>query len=386
MKLLKKIKVDSWFFLAFLLFIISNPGYIWHTHILAIAVFIFFGVLYIKKEIKAPSLSLGLLFLLIYSYFILSTDASVIGMIVMAPVVLLFFLDKKALCGLIDSYSLLLALLLVPSILQFVLVNYFDISFPYYTISPYDTGGRDFDYRLYWFFVQDDRTTLFIPRFYSYFDEPGVLGTLATIILYTRKYNLREKENLIIFIGGLLTLSFFFIIMSLVYLALFTEKKKYGFIGLIVVLLAYLYLQTNPLFEGFLNRFTIEDGRIAGDHRVSEDFNYWYYHSFISSPDFWFGAGDGTAAIRDEGGSSYAHIIVDYGVVFFVIYIATLILYAIRKIGPNKYFFIWLLPFVGCMYQRPFILHIEYVFFWLAPIYYLSCTMKQKIVTKRNVN
>ncbi len=39
-------------------------------------------------------------------------------------------------------------------------------------------------------------------RFYSMFDEPGVLGTLSAFVLFANKYDFKRKSNLIILIGA----------------------------------------------------------------------------------------------------------------------------------------------------------------------------------------
>ena len=47
-------------------------------------------------------------------------------------------------------------------------------------------------------------------RFYSVFDEPGVLGTLSSFILFGNRYNFKQWQNVVILIGGYLHIQWLF--------------------------------------------------------------------------------------------------------------------------------------------------------------------------------
>lgn len=52
-------------------------------------------------------------------------------------------------------------------------------------------------------------------RFYSVFDEPGVLGTLSAFILFGNRYNFKQWQNIAILAGGIFTYSMAFYVMFL---------------------------------------------------------------------------------------------------------------------------------------------------------------------------
>lgn len=63
-------------------------------------------------------------------------------------------------------------------------------------------------------------------RFASIFNEPGYLGTILGLLLLLDGFDLRDKKNLVLFIGGMLTLSVAFYVFALLGLLAYSIKKK----------------------------------------------------------------------------------------------------------------------------------------------------------------
>lgn len=96
------------------------------------------------------------------------------------------------------------------SIIQFILVQILGISMPAKSIQPLNKA-KQASYLAYTFYVTTNQWGAdILPRFFGYYDEPGVVGTLSGLILMTRKFNLKKLINIPIFIGGLLSFSLFF--------------------------------------------------------------------------------------------------------------------------------------------------------------------------------
>jgi predicted RNA-binding protein with RPS1 domain len=76
---------------------------------------------------------------------------------------------------------------------------------------------KDFLYKQYPFLVMPNEViNVEFPRFYGVFDEPGVIGTFAGIMLFAERYNLKKISNIILFVSGVFSFSLFFILLSAV--------------------------------------------------------------------------------------------------------------------------------------------------------------------------
>lgn len=359
---------------AFLMFLCANPYFLWHTPLVSVALTLLCIVSFNYYTVKRDFILFGGLFFLIYAYYVVRSDFSFFGSLSVLFIVPFFFFKTDYVEDLYNKFILVLAALLIPSIIQYVLCTFVGISFGYRIVPPYELEKLEM-YRQYLFFVETDQFRL-MPRFFAYFDEPGVLGTISGMILLSQKFNLKKWYNVVLLIAGILSISMAFFIFAFAGLLLGRYKYKWvvviGVIGLVITLSQIDYLE--PLFM----RFTIEDNQLAGDNRTSDFFDQWF-SSFMQTPDVWTGKGRGYAAYINEGGSSYKNIIVDYGIIFFIIYITTFGLKALKEIGKSREVLLWMVLFLGCMYQRPSINRPEYVFVWLASIYFLAnIKMKNK--------
>lgn len=352
---------------AILLFLCANPYFLWHTPLVSVALGLLCIVSFRYYSFKQEYFLLGTLFFIIYLTYVIKSEFSFWGAMSVILIVPFFFMKAGYVEVVYDKFIVVLAILLIPSILQYFLNTFIGIPFPYKIIPPYEELKPEM-YHQYTFFVVNDQLRL-LPRFFSYFDEPGVIGTLCGMILLSKKFNLSHWSSVVLLISGILSLSLAFFVFVAVGVLILDYKHKFwvvlGLISLVVVLSQIEYL------EPFFMRFAFEDNQLIGDNRTTDSFNTWFAN-FMNSSDVWLGKGRGYAAYMNEGGSSYKNLIVDYGIIFFIFYILIFCFKAIKKIGLSREFFLWIALFGGCMYQRPSINRPEYVFVWLAAIYLLS--------------
>ena len=160
--------------------------------------------------------------------------------------------------------------------------------------------------------------------------------------------------------------------MIVIYVILFA-KIRYKVITTVLVALAVYLWQENEILERYVfSRLEIENGEWTGDDRTKAHFDYWYKTEFVNSKDFYFGLGRSANTLYNQGGASYKDVIVNYGIIFFVIYMGTFTLFGLYRLKFSKEFFIYFFLLYGVIYQRPFIGSFVYLFIIFIPILYLN--------------
>ena len=235
------------------------------------------------------------------------------------------------------------------------------------TIAPLNEL-KAYNYLLYPFLVKYNSFNE-ISRFSGPFDEPGVVGTLSILILTIGKFNLKDKRNLIVFITGFLSLSFFYYFYIILYYIFYFIKddrhKKKGFIFLgILVLFVILTLNNEIMYTHLWQRFEwdSDSGSLQGDNRigvVGKDI----FDSILSSREFYFGAKD-YAYLEEllEYRASLLLSILQYGFICVSIYIGIFLYYGWRyRASISNYVFVSLV-LLGTLFQRPFFYNPEFLF------------------------
>lgn len=166
----------------------------------------------------------------------------------------------------------------------------------------------------YIFFVQNTSARSF--RFYSIFDEPGVLGTLGAYILFVNSYNFKKWYNIALLIGCLCTMSMAFYVLTIIGMVYKnTTSLKTIFLTAIGLLIAYLLLhdiliESDDFNSLIVERMTDISGRI--DHRTSDMVNSFYDN--MSMSEFLFGIGiDAVVSKGLNTGASYKLFIIENG-------------------------------------------------------------------------
>lgn len=226
---------------------------------------------------------------------------------------------------------------------------------PYSSIDITDIKGAQTFMNNYIVFVENS----IVPktRFYSVFDEPGLLGTLAALVLFGNRYNLRKWENFIIFLGALFTYSTAFYILTaigVVFIYIKSPKKILLFSAffLIITSAAFLYLQDNEAFQqNVVYRFT-ENG-VDGQFETRSNF---YINKAVDelfkSRDFMFGLGKKELQEKKlTEGYSYKNFLLQYGIAGIIV---LLLIYVTLLRGKyTRENLSLLLIFIASFLQRP---------------------------------
>lgn len=178
--------------------------------------------------------------------------------------------------------------------------------------------GAPYIYNNYILFVMDATRDYY--RFYSVFDEPGVLGTLSAFVLYGNKYNFKRKENIVILIGCLFTYSMAFYMITLLgwlYQSAISFKRlimSIVAIILVVGILVYFMADDQAFQQSVIERFTdVGLDRVEG--RTGSNVNA-FWDKYIASSDVFLGMG--TSFINDNlsgFGNSYKRFVIEYGLI-----------------------------------------------------------------------
>lgn len=191
-------------------------------------------------------------------------------------------------------------------------------------------------------------------RFYSMFDEPGVLGTLSAFVLYGNNYNLKDRRNIIILIGAFFTFSLAFILLSIFGIIWHSRRSiktllRYIFcISISVYMLFVFLLSENLAFQQSVAYRMANLFEPEALSRNSISFDY-YYDKLVNSPMVLIGYG---GKINDYvlDGASYKNFIFEYGILgIFGLFFIYILIIKIRNLDN----FGCLLMFSLSFLQRP---------------------------------
>lgn len=229
--------------------------------------------------------------------------------------------------------------------------------------------GAPYIYNNYMLFVMDAIRSYY--RFYSVFDEPGVLGTLSAFILYGNKYDFKKKENIVILIGCLFTYSMaFYMITLLGWLYQSARSFKRLIISIVVIILivgalVYLMADDQAFQQSVIERFA-DVGFDKVENRTDSSVNA-FWDKYIASYDvFW---GMGTSFIKENllglGKSSYKGFVIEYGLAGTILLIVMFFLLVRRW---NRLILGFFILFSLSFLQRPLAFTSWQIFVFIAVI------------------
>ena len=237
---------------------------------------------------------------------------------------------------------------------------------PYSVIEPLNKL-KTYNYFAYPFCVIPDESYFSHFRFCGCYDEPGVVGTIAGIMLVINRWNMRNWKNIVLLISGIFSFSLYFYMLQFLYF-LFYARLRYKIVAFFLLIGLFFYLQNDELVNKFLlARLDFSGGDFSGDNRTTASFDSWY-RNFLFTGDFWIGCGKGMANIVDSGGASYKHLIVDYGFIMFAIYMFSFLYLIWRNHSVLKKFLIISIVLFSLIYQRPFIFNYLYLFLLISSV------------------
>lgn len=230
-----------------------------------------------------------------------------------------------------------MAILLAVSLFFFVL---YILGFPLPN-SPIAHEELMYSYTNYYFFLIDDRSFfVLIPRFHSVFMEPGHLGTAGTFLLLTQLGNWKKWYNVILLVSTILTFSLaaFVLLVMVMFANAWIRRKKIlskllflaGFLAIVTVSAIFYNDGDNLLNTLIIERLEVNDGKLAGDNRVTDTFEA-AYNDFLQTDDILFGR-EYELAEFGWGNAGYRVYIYDYGLVV----LALTILFYILAVSSSK--------------------------------------------------
>lgn len=209
---------------------------------------------------------------------------------------------------------------------------------------PLPSRDADFNnlysYTNYYFFLLDDRNLFtIIPRFHSVFLEPGHMGTMTVMLLFTQIGKWKRWYNIALIIATLISFSLaaYGLFVGLVFLSLWIRgkhfiKKAIIAVGLFaaVTIGSFFYNNgDNLLYNLIMVRLEMNDGEMVGNNRVSDSFLA-DYENLIKSSDILIGRDRNTEIF---GNSGYRVFIYDYGLIGVFL---LLILYVVSFYNPQS--------------------------------------------------
>lgn len=361
-------KIDNilCFLYAIVLFSLSKPFYMWHNTI-AYFFSILFLLLYSLKHIQFRIDNIFffvVLFLFIMLYGL--RNASFDTLVLTLSSVFVFYLKKENCIKIVDYFATIYAFLLIFSIPIYICVIYMGIEFPNIIIPPLNEQ-KEYEYLLYPFVLIPFGSDIFLQfRFHFIHDEPGVVGTIAVFLLFINDYKLNNWKMWIIFLSGILSFSFYFIVMSIIYLA-WGKFKVFLLVGLLLSVVVLIFQDDEIVQRYIFDRFEYsESSGVEGNNRVRPEFET-AYNNFVKSDNLLWGVGE----IRNDPSltsSSYKNIIFHDGIIYFSLFVFFFVLLAANKLRTIRSYFIYFLLLLGMLYQRPGINHVFYFFLFYTII------------------
>ena len=236
--------------------------------------------------------------------------------------------DKK---NIFRIFSCIFAICLIPAIVIF-LCNLMEINIPYSVLDSWESEKQNIGafYRNYGVAVVLDSPLYFgssMRRLCGLFNEPGVVGTISSLILIGRKAHcIRELKivDYILLLGGIcsFSLAFFFLYGGYFVLRNFLYKTNECLLTLSLLLLFFLmlwsFLPNNHFMRKyFFDRIEISREGLSGDNRMGSSYSR-EYALFLERGDIIWGEGKGRSYDDDvAGSSSYTMLIWDYGFLGF---------------------------------------------------------------------
>jgi hypothetical protein len=217
-------------------------------------------------------------------------------------------------------------------------------------------------------------------RFSGIYSEPGYLGTIIAFILSIERFNLLKKQNIVLFLAGLFTLSGAFFGLSLAFYlitVMYIKRLKYWQIAftaamLVVTVSFTLFPET---FGVFTERFEYRSDIGFADDRANIASFKQYISDVQSLNTKTLLYGEGRFADITEFGitlrhASWVHLFVRLGLILFVYFFILLLSTAFKQKSIFSVAFV--LIFILSINQRPLIFHLINFFLLSCGIFHVN--------------
>lgn len=370
-----------YFFIALHAFTLLEPYYLWpaSSRLLIVSPLIAICVLFrANLAFSKIKINNAMIIILILLYFYLRdiyAQESLLRVLMFTVNSVLFFMlytlktaeRKKTWTFFIYIFSISL----IPAIIIYFARHFLDIPF---TVVNAQNPLKTYTYLKFPGAIFANVGTFLGFRLHGVFDEPGLLGTYASIVLILDDFRHRWACSLIL-IAGILTFSLaFYVLLSI----LIIKQGKIKVIVL-VVCLCIIFIKgmsevgSSPIQEGFFYRFSFsKESGLAGNNRDNDQSVKNFNNMFLKDNNFIFGNGY-FASNRDgaEGKASIRTFMYNYGV------LGLLAMYAVYMVimFPARNYFLFLVVILSS-YQRPSLYLWGYVFLFSLGVPHLNRNIK----------
>lgn len=362
------------YFIAFIAFFSVYPYFIWGYYgVIIIGIFLIFILSYILifREIHTNKTLVSGFIIIFFIYMIFyikdfGVSSLFWGLLIAffsssptSQIIKAFFIFRK-----IIVYSLLPAALLW--LLHVSIGN--NTIFHLFTIQPFNPVKIEYQIEFYSYIVaiipSYDVPSSFY-RFSGLFEEPGVVGTVCSLILVAAKLNLKDNENKLLILYGVISFSLAFYVVIFLYILLFKVRRIKNIIIIIISsLILYIFAIYNKFFQKYIvSRFVIDsETGFAGNNRSSDYLDYMFdqWASLADLNVFLFGLNN----VINDGYSSIKQIPVEKGIIGLVMFLIFIIFLTIKnRISNNldiKIILIFCI-FLMSLYQRPDVFSLYFI-------------------------
>ena len=203
--------------------------------------------------------------------------------IVLLTMIAFFILTEQERKEVFNKFALIFAISLVPAIIIWFITNS-GIQLPYQYLATENVGkaASGAYYQKYFGAAFLSYPYYVSQRLSGMFVEPGVVGTFAALFLAGDNLRLKGRlRNIIILIGGILSLSMAFYVMIIITLAIKSFNKGFFRFSIVLILIFISYnvimtMETDNyiISEVFQKRLMIVGMSFTGDNRTSQSFDY----------------------------------------------------------------------------------------------------------------
>lgn len=339
-------------FLALLLFLKCRPYFVWDWNELVLASLSFFIALIalLKIDIKDKNRIIAFSVLL-FAYFLISLIRGArMGAIIYISLAFIPFMKYDFFMKVYESFKSILTIVFTLSLVSLILV----LSG---VLTPSGIIGalndlKDYAYIQYFMLVIPTHVSDTFARFCSVFDEPGVVGTMCSLLLIAEDFSFKDKRNIVFLVAGMLSFSLFFYMIVVVYLLLRSGIK--GKIGWVVAVVFFYFATRNSelFYDRIWSRLELGgSGLIEGNNRNSDALlDIWDRYKF--TPGILFGYGDRFVKDFYESASIQLFILRD-GFVFVFLYFYSFYKLMCAHISSRREILIYLAVMFLTLYQRP---------------------------------
>lgn len=353
---------------SIMLFLLIPPYFMWgmfSDNAIKIFFSVFFcGIFFIYKESendKNQGLKALFIFTLLYYIFggIINGQSNVFGVCARMMMLLYVFIPFAKKEFAVSVYNKFLTIYAI--VISISLLSYIGAQLGYlHPIGNLVVGQHNRAYTIYPLLVLDSDFDFL--RFYGPFNEPGVVGTLAAVLLCTQKFNFKDWRTSVILVSGMLSMSLFFfgLVVCYGFIYIVFVKRRFVVALLFVGLFAGFYMQTKDdtiLYNTLWQRFEWDETehQFKGDNRKNEAVDK-FYDELKTKPSFWFGSSQSEVERfwrLVEETSSYKVIVLNSGMLFLFLYLLFFVILARRYADNNLRLALFVLVLLANTYQRP---------------------------------